>query len=621
MIANRAGAPMRARLLVIGGDAKPEAVDLTPEQPISIGRSRDNTIVLPRDEHASRLHAKIYFENGRWFVRDFGLNGTRVDGDRIDQVAELDHGAEVRIGDERFRFTLPDQSNGTGSSAYRAISADRLPASDAAPQLTATTRLQADELTSLCQFMAVAVESREPHDLVRQGLQALLSQTGATLAGYLSLDPSDPLPKLVLPDAAQVDVQLSRQLTRRVQRDGRTVWLGGDSSMTRPASDSLLPFQDALCVPLKTAGESLGALHVYKANCFFVDREVRFCEALAGYLAHGLHVLKERRKLVAENSRLRAHVSSAEDLLGDSPGMVALRAQIARAAPQPFTVLVQGESGVGKELVALALHRKSNRANGPLVVVNCAAIPPSLMEAELFGYRKNTFTGADRDHPGLFQQADEGTLFLDEVGELSADCQAKLLRVIEGKSFRPLGATSEVKTDVRIVAATNRNLDSEIKAGRFRQDLFFRPQVMEIQVPPLREHAEDIPILVHASLDRLGVECRRSLTVTDAALRELQGYMWPGNVRQLRTLMESLAVMTEGDVIDAGEVRRALPSNEPAMETPPSLNWDELERWAVTKALKQTGGNVSQAAALLGMSRDTLYGKLKKWGISRGEAG
>ena len=609
---------MRARLIVIGGEARPEGVDLTPEQPISIGRSRDNTIVLPRDEHASRLHAKIYFENGRWFVRDFGLNGTRVDGDRIDQVAELDHGSEVRIGDVRFRFTLPDQPN-SSSATYRPITADRMPPSDSSQSLTATTRLQADELTSLCQFMSLAVESRDPQELVRQGLQALLGQTGATLAGYLSLDPSDPLPKLVLPDSAQVDVQLSRHLTRRVQRDGRTVWLGADSSMTRPSSESLMPFQDALCVPLKAAGQSLGALHIYKANSYLAEREVRYCEALAGYLAHGLHVLKERRKLEAENSRLRAHLPASDDLLGDSPAMVGVRGQVARAAPQPFTVLVQGESGVGKELVALALHRKSNRANGPLVVVNCAAIPPSLMEAELFGYRKNTFTGADRDHPGLFQQADEGTLFLDEVGELSADCQAKLLRVIEGKSFRPLGATAEVKTDVRIVAATNRNLEAEVKANRFRQDLYFRLKVIEIQVPPLREHPEDIPILVHAFLDRLAVECRRSLTVTDAALKELQGYTWPGNVRQLRALMESLAVMVDGDVIDADAVRRALPSPEPALDMPPSLNWDELERWAVMKALKQTGDNVSKAAGVLGMSRDTLYGKLKKWGVPRGD--
>ena len=158
-------------------------------------------------------------------------------------------------------------------------------------------------------------------------------------------------------------------------------------------------------------------------------------------------------------------------------------------------MLVQGESGSGKELVALALHRNSRRADGPLVVVNCAAIAPTLLEAELFGYKKGAFSGADRDHPGLFQQADEGTLFLDEVGELSLECQAKLLRVIEGKAFRPVGATADVKVDVRIVAATHRDLEKEVKAGRFRQDLLFRLRVIQIRVPPLREHPEDIPEL------------------------------------------------------------------------------------------------------------------------------
>jgi two-component system, NtrC family, response regulator HydG len=605
---------MRAQLTVVAGEAKPDTIEMAPDQPVSIGRSRDNSVVIPRDEHTSRLHAKVYFENGRWFVRDFGLNGTRVDGERIDQVAELDHNAEIRIGDVKFKFTLPDQPAGH-SNKYPSITADRLPSSET-PTLSAT-KLQLDELTSLCQFMAVAVESPEAHDLVRQAIQAVLQQTGASLVGYLSLDPSDPLPKLVLPETAQVDVQLSRHLTRRVQRDSKTVWLGADSTMTRPSSDSLVPFQDAMCIPLKAAGQALGAVHVYKANSYFTERDTRYCEALAGYLAHGLLVLKERRKLEAENSRLRAHLPTADELLGDSQAMVNLRLQISRAAPQPFTVLVQGESGVGKELVALALHRKSNRAGGPLVVVNCAAIPSALMEAELFGYRKNSFTGALNDHPGLFQQADEGTLFLDEVGELSAECQAKLLRVIEGKSFRPLGATGEVKADVRIVAASNRNLEGEVKAGRFRQDLFFRFKVIQIQVPPLREHPEDIAHLVHFFLDKLAVECRRSLTITDEALRELYRYAWPGNVRQLRGLMESLAVMSEDDAIDVDAVRRALPRGELSLDVPPSLNWDDLERWAVERALKQTSGNVSQAASVLGMSRDTLYGKLKKWGIQR----
>lgn len=217
-------------------------------------------------------------------------------------------------------------------------------------------------------------------------------------------------------------------------------------------------------------------------------------------------------------------------------------------------MLVQGESGSGKELVALALHRNSRRNEGPLVVVNCAAIAPTLLEAELFGYKKGAFSGADRDHPGLFQQADEGTLFLDEVGELSLECQAKLLRVIEGKAFRPVGATSDIKADVRIVAATHRDLDKDVKAGRFRQDLLFRLKVIQVRVPPLREHPEDVPELAAFFLAKVSSECRRKFKLTTAAMRKLQAYAWPGNVRQLRAAIESAAVMSEGDTIEADAI-------------------------------------------------------------------
>lgn len=605
---------MRGRLSLIEGEARPDMAECQPDKPISLGRSRDNTIVIPRDEHTSRLHAKISFENGRWMIRDFGLNGTRVDNERIDQVAELEHGVEVRIGDVRFRFTLPDQP--TGSKPYKAIAADKLENS-VAPTLT-TTKLHLDELSTLCHFMTTAVECQDPQDLVRQGLMTLQHQTGACLVGYLSLDPTDPLPKMLIPETSQLDVHLSRLLTRRIQREGKPVWLNGDTAPTRPANESLTPFLDALCLPLRTAGEALGALHVYKTSSYFVEKDVRFCEALAGYLAHGLHVLKERRKLEAENTRLRSHLAAADDLLGDSPAMVNLRTRITRAAVQSFTILIEGESGSGKELVALALHRRSARSGGPFVVVNCAAIPSSLLEAELFGYKRGAFSGAERDHPGLFQQADEGTLFLDEVGELSPDCQVKLLRVIEGKAFRPIGATTDIKSDVRIIAATNRNLDAEVKAGRFRQDLHQRLKVIEVSVPPLRERPEDIPYLVQYFLDKLAVECRRTVHLTPAAIEYLQTHPWPGNVRQLRALMENTVAMGDSDTVDVDWLKRIMTPGPP-IEAPPSLNWEDIEHWAVEKALKQTGGNISQASVVLGMSRDTLHAKVKKYGISRDE--
>ena len=631
---------MRARLTLEGGDCVPPTLDLSPDgQPVTLGRSRDNALVL-RDELASRLHAKIYFEDGHWHVRDFGLNGTRVDGQRIDGSVELADGQRVKIGEVVLKIvlepkaparppkdapaTMPMPTKGAPDSPHNVTKIHEVPGDRVAPadppSEQAAKQLRVDELTALCKFMTGAVEAKTPHDLIAFALRAILNQTTAKLAGYLSLDPDDPGPKIVMPESAAIDVPLSRRLTAQALAQGKTIWLFPDLSASHPPTDSLSAFADAICIPLKASGEPFATLHVYRSGRAFAERDVRFIEAVGGFLAHGLEILRTRRTLEAENSRLRTHTPAADDIIGGSNAVIHLRQQILKAAPQPFTVLVQGESGSGKELVALGLHRNSRRAEGPLVVVNCAAIAPTLLEAELFGYKKGAFSGADRDHPGLFQQADEGTLFLDEVGELSLECQAKLLRAIDGKAFRPVGATSDLKVDVRIVAATHRDLDKDVKAGRFRQDLLFRLKVIPIRVPPLREHPEDVPELASFFLAKVSSECRRNFKLTSAAMRKLQAHPWPGNVRQLRAAIESAAVMSEGDTLDADalpptgatELVTPLPVTSAAADAPPSLNMDEIEEWAICRAMRQTHGNVSHAAKLLNVSRDTLHNKLNK---------
>ncbi|QEL14367.1 sigma 54-interacting transcriptional regulator [Limnoglobus roseus] len=646
---------MRARLKVEAGEGSPTLFELAPGQPATLGRSRDSSVVL-KDDLASRLHAKVYYEDGRWVVRDFGLNGTKVNGTKVSGAAELNDGSVIQIGDAVVRFhtvagpaiTPPPtgpRTNGLSHplSGTKTGTDHRTPAPSESPHATKTgfnvdrfagrltdtevaaSQLKVDELTALCRFMTAAVETKDAHELIRLALRVIVNQTTAKVAGYLNLDPNDPTPRFILPDTAAVDSTLSRRLTERVRNERKTIWLFNDPTKgdVRPPTESLFAYHDALCLPLSTKGELYAAVHVYRTGSAFADRDARFIEAVSGYLGKSLELHRHRRKLEAENNRLRASVPTADELIGDSNAMMGLRQQIAKAAPLPFTVLIHGESGSGKELVAQALHRQSVRTAGPLVVVNCAAIAPTLLEAELFGYRKGAFSGADRDHPGLFEQADEGTLFLDEVGELSLDCQAKLLRVIEGKPFRPVGGTKDVKVDVRVVAATHRDLDKEVKAAKFRQDLLFRLKVIPLKVPPLREHAEDIPELAGFFLERLSVQCRKTFHLKPAAMRKLQAYTWPGNVRQLRAVLESTAVMCETDTIDAADlaitaITEAAPTN--GSELPNSLSMDELETWAIRKALKQTSGNVSRASQILGMSRDTLHTKLKKKGIARDEA-
>ena len=642
---------MRARISVETGECSPPMVDLAPGLTVTFGRSRDNVFVV-RDDLVSRLHAKVYFEEGRWLLRDFGLNGTKVAGNKINSVIELADGVELQVGHVKFRYTtntgsmlqmastltpppIPNPSNATGTSQpeYRPTQAHPFVHRDPTPPSPIVipapgddTSMRMDELTALARYMTAAVTTADAQELIRLTLRTVLNQTSAALVGYLSLDPAEPTPKLVLPDRVAVDVPLSKRLTERVRELRRTVWLFGDDKIITSTVGSLSDFQDAVCLPIgSSGGEPLAALHAYRSGRGFSERDVKFLEAITGYLAPALESQRHRRKLEAENSRLRGSSAIADELIGDSSAMMNLRQQIGRAAAMPFTVLIQGESGSGKELVALALHKHGPRASGPLVVVNCAAFAPPQLEAELFGYRKGAFAGADRDHPGLFEQADDGTLFLDEVAELSAECQAKLLRVIEGKSYRPVGGVKDIAVEVRVIAATYRDLEQEVKQGRFRQDLLFRLKVIPIRVPPLREHVEDITELARFFLERLSVQCRRSFRLSTSAEQKLFAYQWPGNVRQLRAVLESAAAMSESEVIQAEMLpltglSEPTPAKPVSADAPSSLDIDDLETWAIIKALGQTSGNVSQAARVLGISRDTLHTKLKKKNIDRESA-
>jgi Nif-specific regulatory protein len=600
---------MQARLSIEAGEGAPALCNLAPDRVVTLGRNRSNSVVL-QDKHASRWHAEVVHEDGRWILRDCGtLNGTRRNGQRIPRPTPLMHGDEIGIGDTVLRFLLEGQPDNAASPTPVEVD---LPAEPPADEPSSRTVLLPDELGALCTFMKLSLRETAPQSLVGRALTTVLNQTGANTAGYLGFDPDD-LPRLVLPQKAQIDAHLSRQLTQRMLAQNRAIWLGGEGNDT---PDSLMAVKDAVCLPLPDRdGRPFAALHVYKNGHGFSEREVRFCEVLAGFLGSCLLLMRSRRQLEAENSRLREHHSGDDVLVGDSAPLAKLRETTARLAPGPSTVLVFGESGVGKELVALALHRGSSRRDGPLVTVNCAAIAPTLMESELFGHVKGAFSGADRNHPGFFEQADEGTVFLDEIGELSPECQAKLLRVLEGKGFRPVGGTSDVRVDVRIVAATNRDLEREVEAGRFRDDLFYRLGI-PVRVPPLRDHADDIPALANHFLTRLGVEYRRPVRLTDEAMARLREYWWPGNVRQLRSVLETAVAMADRDTIDADDLPLG-PDRRKSAEGLPSLNLEELEANAVRQAMQQTDGNKVQAARVLGIHRETLMQKLRKYGIEK----
>jgi two-component system nitrogen regulation response regulator NtrX len=332
-----------------------------------------------------------------------------------------------------------------------------------------------------------------------------------------------------------------------------------------------------------------------------------------------------QRDLETENRVLRAKVDRQQHhtMVGESPAMAHLREQVSLAAPTNGRVLILGESGTGKELVARTIHQTSRRKSGPFVEVNCAAIPEELIESELFGHVRGAFTGAVADKPGRFEQANGGTIFLDEIADMSLKTQAKVLRVLQEQVMERVGGTQRIKVDVRVLAATNKDLPSEIRAGRFREDLYFRLNVVPIYVPPLRERQQDIPLLAEHFIALLAAEDgKRPKRLAPEAAARLQQHSWPGNVRELRNVIEKLLIFVGGDTITAQDLgflgRDGVPETRLAQGpvVPLSEARDNFEKDYILQTLAAQQGNMSRTAEVLGVERSNLYKKLRAFGIT-----
>lgn len=343
-------------------------------------------------------------------------------------------------------------------------------------------------------------------------------------------------------------------------------------------------------------------------------------------LYHSLRRATERRNLEQEVRRLREQTQAPPtigSLIGESPPMKRIYAMIQQVADTDTSVLVSGESGTGKELVARALHEESKRRSRPFLAINCAAVPAQLLESELFGHTRGAFTDARSDRKGLFEQANTGTIFLDEVGELPTELQPKLLRVLQERKIRPIGSSREIELDIRVVAATNRQLESDVEHGRFRADLFYRLNVVQLDLPPLRERGMDILRLAEHFLRQYSERLGRSIEgIERSAAQKLLDYDWPGNVRELSNYIERAATLTSANqirVIDLPEkVRRFEVTGMPAQESIPQtvITLQELQERYIESVLKRVQGNKTQAAKLLGLDRRTLYRKLERYNKS-----
>jgi Nif-specific regulatory protein len=594
---------------------------LIPDQPNRMGRGLDCQVVLT-DPLSSRVHAIISCEDDIWWLRDAdSRNGTYVNEQKVDE-AQLADGCAIRIGSVEFSFHVgaapmlgPDRPGVTQTLVLDTpVSETDATSNYAVAALRDPERAQ--DLLDLHQLSVRLLGCNDPDEVVRFSLDLLRQRVQASVLGFLwANDEGDLRPKLVFPESAAGDVILSQSLTELVLEKGHAVWVNSQTSDS-PA-ESLSHFADAVCVPLIRDGDLLGALHVYLEQGRFGQSDFDMVTSVATILVVALTKARQIATLKADHERLVLQSAAFDELIGDSSPMQSLKDRILRIARASGCVLVRGESGSGKELVARAIHRASSRADRPMLSVNCAALPRDLMESQLFGHKKGAFTGADTDHVGWFQQADLGTLFLDEVGELTLEGQAKLLRILEGHPFLPVGSHKEISVDVRVIAATNRDLRELLPEGKFREDLYYRLGVFELAVPPLRDRGDDVRRLMRFFLDHFKLQHGRpELDLSSEAEKQLLAYSWPGNVRQLRNVIDSAVVLADGDKIEADDLGLRDATGE-ALE---SLRFEFWERKLIREALTRTAGNIPAAAKLLGIGRATLYRKIDQYDISRGDS-
>jgi DNA-binding NtrC family response regulator len=416
-------------------------------------------------------------------------------------------------------------------------------------------------------------------------------------AGHRASSTNSPLQALERVDANQPDIVIT---------DLRMAEMDGIDLLKRIRTNA--PSTDVIIMTAYASIET--AITAMKEGAYdYIIKPFRTEELL-----HLISRIEEKRSLEAENRGLKSYLSKGleESLVGSSAYMQNIRKLIQDVSHSEASILIRGESGTGKEVVARAIHKTSKRSSGPFIALNCAAIPETLLESELFGYEKGAFTGASRKKLGHFQLANGGTLFLDEIGDLPQPLQAKLLRVLESHAIIPLGGEKESPIDIRLLSATNRALEEEIANGRFREDLFYRLNVFPIVLSPLRDHKEDIRELAQHFLTASG---RSAGDLGDDAARALLQYRWPGNIRELKNVIERAMIVRPSGAITADDILLGSTASRERQLEADDLSIEEMERRLVAKALQLSGGNKSEAARLLGITRRVLYGRLEKYGL------
>jgi len=630
---------LRPRLLVIAGPSKDSTI-LLPDGEATIGRDPTSIVALI-DPSVSRKHCLVRPEDGRFQIKDLeSRNGTLVNGEPVKEHW-LRHGDEIATGDSVFLFLVEDDERATPAS--RVEFDDSQPTADTKVlhpkevlylqpdrllrELPATSQV-ARNLGALLKISRVVHAIRDLEELQAQLLDLIFEVVPAGRGAILLSEGTGQEFNCMYARTRHAGqpqlVKVSRTIARQVMKDNVAI-LGVDvpASGTLREVESLVASEvrSLLCVPLSVFQRMIGCIYLDSTNTInrFHEDHLQLMAAVAAISAIALDNARRQQWLEQENQRLTIEVRQDQSLVGEGARMKDIFQFLARVAPTDSTVLIEGESGTGKELAAKALHRNGPRASRPFVAINCAAIPETLLETELFGHERGAFTGAATQKKGRLEMADGGVVFLDEIGELAPQLQVKLLRVLQEREFERVGGTQSIKLDIRLIAATNRDLAEAAKKGQFRQDLYYRLAVVKLTMPPLRERRDDIPMLTRHFVQKHAKRCKvKAKPVSREAMAALVHYDWPGNVRELENAIERALVLGSSDMVlleDLPESVVEQNSPEEAHEGQYHAQVKQLKKQLIRDAVEQTGGNYVDAAGILGVHANYLHRLIRNLGI------